>query len=93
MLCLKMKQETVLLSTAFEWMVLLMRDQVMRKSSSGGLGTTSSDVKWQPFVSTRSGSSYLNRVELQNGGPSLTHSSTFIPSTLAGSCVDLDRSN
>ena len=35
-----------------------------------------------------SGSSYLNRVELQNGCLSLGHANTFIPSTLAGSCID-----
>ena len=35
-----------------------------------------------------SGSSYLNRVELQNGCLSRAHSSTFIPSTLGGSCMD-----
>ena len=41
------------------------------------------------IVTTRSsGSSYLNRVELQNGCLSLGHSNTFIPSTLLGSCVD-----
>ena len=41
------------------------------------------------LVTTRSsGSSYLNRVELQNGCLSLGHSNTFIPSTLGGSCVD-----
>ena len=41
------------------------------------------------LVTTRSsGSSYLNRVELQNGCLSLGHSNTFIPSTLAGSCID-----
>lgn len=41
------------------------------------------------LVTTRSsGSSYLNRVELQNGCLSRGHSSTFIPSTLAGSCMD-----
>ena len=40
-------------------------------------------------VTTRSSSSsYLNRVELQNGCLSLGHSGTFIPSTLAGSCMD-----
>ena len=37
------------------------------------------------LVTTRSsGSSYLNRVELQNGCLSLGHANTFIPSTLAG---------
>ena len=37
------------------------------------------------LVTTRSsGSSYLNRVELQNGCLALGHSNTFIPSTLAG---------
>ena len=40
------------------------------------------------LVTTRSGSSYLNRVELQNGCLSLAHSNIFIPSTLAGSCID-----
>ena len=41
------------------------------------------------LVTTRSsGSSYLNRVELQNGCLSRGHSGTFIPSTLAGSCID-----
>ena len=40
------------------------------------------------LVTTRSsGSSYLNRVELQNGCLALGHSNTFIP-TLAGSCMD-----
>lgn len=39
------------------------------------------------LVTTRSsGSSYLNRVELQNGCLALTHSNLFIPSTLKGSC-------
>ena len=43
------------------------------------------------LVTTRSsGSSYLNRVELQNGCLSLGHSNTFIPSTLAGVCTDQD---
>ena len=41
------------------------------------------------LVTTRSsGSSYLHRVELQNGCLALGHSNTFIPSTLAGSCYD-----
>jgi len=41
------------------------------------------------LVTTRSsGSSYLNRVELQNGCLALGHSNTYIPSTLAGSCID-----
>ena len=41
------------------------------------------------LVTTRSsGSSYLNRVELQNGCLSLGHTNLFIPSTLNGSCVD-----
>ena len=40
------------------------------------------------LVTTRSsGSSYLNRVELQNGCLSRGHSNLFIPSTLAGSCI------
>ena len=43
------------------------------------------------LVTTRSsGSSYLNRVELQNGCLSLGHANTFIPSTLGGSCLDPD---
>ena len=38
------------------------------------------------MVTTRcSGSSYLNRVELQDGCLSLGHANTFIPSTIAGS--------
>ena len=40
------------------------------------------------LVTTRSGSSYLNRVELQNGCLSLGHANTFIPSTIGGSCMD-----
>ena len=39
-------------------------------------------------TSGSSGSSYLNRVELQNGCLSLGHSNTFIPSTLAESCIN-----
>lgn len=35
-----------------------------------------------------SGSSYLNRVELQNGCLTLAHSNIFIPSTLGGSGID-----
>ena len=35
-----------------------------------------------------SGSSYLNRVELQNGCLALAHANLFIPSTLGGSCID-----
>ena len=38
-------------------------------------------------MTTRSsGSSYLNRVELQNGCLTEAHSNLFIPSTLKGSC-------
>ena len=41
------------------------------------------------LVTTRSsGSSYLNKVELQNGCLSLGHANLFIPSTLNGSCID-----
>ena len=41
------------------------------------------------LVTTRSsGSSYFNRVELQNGCMALAHTNLFIPSTLAGSCLD-----
>lgn len=40
------------------------------------------------LVTTRSsGSSFLNRVELQNGCLSRGHSNLFIPSTLSGSCI------
>ena len=35
-----------------------------------------------------SGSSFLNRVELQNGCLSRGHSNLFIPSTLAGNCME-----
>ena len=46
------------------------------------------------LVTTRSsGSSYLNRIELQNGCLSRGHSGTFIPSTLGGSCIDPDTGN
>ena len=44
----------------------------------------------QLITSRCSGSSYLNRVQLQNGCLSLGHSNTFIPSTLGGSCIDLN---
>ena len=41
------------------------------------------------LVTTRnSGSSYLNRVELQNGCQALAHANIFIPSTLGDSCMD-----
>ena len=41
------------------------------------------------LVTTRSsGSSYLNRVELQNGCLTKAHSNLFIPSTLKGSCTN-----
>ena len=41
------------------------------------------------IVTTRSsGSSFLNRVELQNGCLTCGHSSAFIPSTPSGSCMD-----
>ena len=39
-------------------------------------------------TSRNSGSSYLNRVELQNGCLALAHANIFIPSTLEGSCMD-----
>lgn len=45
--------------------------------------------KFATLVTTRcSGASYLNRVELQNGCLSRGHAATFIPSTLAGSCIN-----
>ena len=40
-----------------------------------------------------SGSSYLNRVELQNGCLTRGHSNLFIPSTLAGSCTESAQVN
>ena len=40
------------------------------------------------LTSRSSGSSYLNRVELQNGSLSRGHANTFIPSTLTGACTD-----
>jgi hypothetical protein len=53
-----------------------------------------SQKKVATLVTTRSsGSSYLNRVELQNGCLALGHANTFIPSTLGGSCVDFDTGN
>ena len=49
-------------------------------------------------ASHSSGSSYLNRVELQNGCLALAHANLFIPSTLSGfafspetGAVDMDR--
>ena len=43
------------------------------------------------LVTARSaGSSYLNRVELQNGCLSRGHANTFIPSTIAGSCTNIE---
>lgn len=44
-------------------------------------------------TSKSSGSSYLNRVELQNGCLSRGHSNLFIPSTLGGSPVDPNTGN
>uniref|UniRef100_A0A1X7VJG4 Uncharacterized protein n=1 Tax=Amphimedon queenslandica TaxID=400682 RepID=A0A1X7VJG4_AMPQE len=50
--------------------------------------------KMATLITTRcSGSSYLNRVELQNGCLSRCHSNTFIPSTISGSCVDSETGN
>ena len=40
-----------------------------------------------------SGSSFLNRVELQNSCLTRGHSNLFIPSTLAGSCIETGRVN
>ena len=40
-----------------------------------------------------SGSSFLNRVELQNGCLSRGHANLFIPSTLAGSCMESNTVN
>ena len=40
------------------------------------------------ITTQNSGSSYLNHVELQNGCLAHVHSNTYIPSTLAGSCMD-----
>ena len=46
------------------------------------------------LVTTRSsGSSYLNRVELQNGCLSRGHRNLFIPSTLSGSCMEKEQVN
>ena len=42
------------------------------------------------LTSRNSGSSYLNRVELQNGCLAQAHSNVFIPSTLGGSCFNSD---
>ena len=46
------------------------------------------NVRLVTLVTTRcSGSSFLNRVEVQNGCLSRGHSNLFIPSTLSGSCI------
>ena len=37
-----------------------------------------------------SGCSYLSQVELQNGCMALTHANVFIPSTLGGTCMDIN---
>ena len=47
-----------------------------------------------PIISARnSGSSHLNRVELQNSCLSLGHANLFIPSTIGGSCTDLNSTS
>ena len=50
--------------------------------NSGGLGTTSSDLKWQPLsrVEAVDQVTYLKRVELQNGCLSLGHNTFTIHS-------------
>ena len=40
-----------------------------------------------------SGSSYLNRVELQSGCLTRGHSNVFIPSTLLGCCMEAGKVN
>jgi len=46
------------------------------------------------LITTRSsGSSYLNRVELQNGCLTRGHSNLFIPSTLSGTCMESGHIN
>ena len=46
------------------------------------------------LISTRSsGSSFKNRVELQNGCLALAHANLFIPSTLNGSCMESGKIN
>ena len=40
-----------------------------------------------------SGSSYINRVELQNGCLTCGHANLFIPSTLSGSCIESGHIN
>lgn len=71
-----------------ELMKPVMKDHLTKRCSSFGL-----EITWltrlATLVTTRSsGSSFLNRVELQNGCLSRGHSNLFIPSTLSGSCIE-----
>lgn len=61
----------------------------MKRCNFIGQKVTFTAKKLMSLVTTRSsGSSYLNRVELQNGCLALGHANTFIPSTLGGSRID-----
>ena len=74
-------------------MVVMTRAPLTRKSSFGGHATTSIKPLEFSFLQQDSGSSNKNRVELQNGCLVLAHSNLFIPSTLNGSCLDLQSGN
>jgi len=63
----------------------------MTKYNIIGHHTTIQKEKIMTLVTTRSsGSSYMNRVGLHNGCLSLGHVNTFIPSTLKGSCINVE---
>lgn len=50
------------------------------------------EKKGSTLVTTRcSGSSYLNRVEMQNGCLAISYSNLFIPSTLQGGGIDYEK--
>ena len=79
------------------------RIECIRVDGAGDEGPSHLEVQYywtkrhleQGYVATlvtarSSGSSYLNRVELQNGCLALAHCNLFIPSTLNGSCLDSD---
>ena len=64
--------------------------QTMKRSSSFGHSTILLKKKIVTVATSRSsGSSFFNRVKLQNGCLSLGHANTSIPSTIGGSCMDV----
>ena len=68
-------------------MVLVMKDHLISKFSTGGLENMEVKTTATLVTSRNSGASFRNRVELQNGCLALGHANLFIPSTLNGSCL------